>query len=151
MNWSNVILMANLASCLYMTGLIWMVQVVHYPLFAKVGAGQFVEYQHRHQILTTWVVGPPMLVEMLAASIMLVIRPPLLCFTWALIGWILLLMIWCSTAFLQVPCHQQLTGGFDAQAHLRLVSSNWVRTLGWTARSAILIWSISCLLGSTSK
>ena len=64
----NVLLIANLISTWYMVGLIWMVQIVHYPLFGKVGPDQFVGYQISHQSLTTLVVGPPMLVEIVTAT-----------------------------------------------------------------------------------
>lgn len=37
MNWPITILLANVVSTLFMVGLIWMVQIVHYPLFDDVG------------------------------------------------------------------------------------------------------------------
>ena len=38
---AEFIVLLQLASTLAMVGLIWFVQVVHYPLFEKVGAGGF--------------------------------------------------------------------------------------------------------------
>lgn len=58
-----LILALNLVSTLFMVGLIWFVQIVHYPLFKSVGESEFVEYQLQHQKLTTWVVAGPMLLE----------------------------------------------------------------------------------------
>ena len=58
-----VLLSLHLAATAVMTGLIWFVQVVHYPLFAAVGAEQFVAYEVAHQRRTSFVVGLPMLVE----------------------------------------------------------------------------------------
>ena len=46
-----------------MTGLIWFVQVVHYPLFERVAVQIFASYQQAHQRLTTWVVAPALLVQ----------------------------------------------------------------------------------------
>ena len=37
----TLILLGHLAATLFMVGVIWFVQVVHYPLFAKVGATAF--------------------------------------------------------------------------------------------------------------
>lgn len=34
--WAKWLLLLNLASALFMTGLIWFVQVVHYPLFERI-------------------------------------------------------------------------------------------------------------------
>jgi hypothetical protein len=57
------VLLANLAATLFMVGVIWFVQVVHYPLFSRVGSEKFSLYPKAHSRLTTYVVGPPMLVE----------------------------------------------------------------------------------------
>jgi hypothetical protein len=55
--------------------------------------------------------------------------------------------IWCSTAFLQVPIHNQLAQGYDAGLVSRLVTTNWIRTVAWTLRSGIVLWWISRSLG----
>ena len=64
------LLIVHAAATWFMTGLIWFVQIVHYPLFAKVGALAFKEYEHDHQRKTTWVVAPVMLIEAAAASVL---------------------------------------------------------------------------------
>lgn len=53
-----LVLLAHAAATLFMVGLIWFVQVVHYPLFAKVGPDVFVPYAASHGNLTGLVVGP---------------------------------------------------------------------------------------------
>jgi hypothetical protein len=58
----KLVLLAHLAVTLFMLGVIWFVQVVHYPLFAKVGQEGFTLYSKAHSHLTGYVVGPPMLV-----------------------------------------------------------------------------------------
>ena len=57
MNASHFVLLANVAATLFMVGLIWMVQVVHYPLLDGVGEQNYVRYQQRHQSNITYVVG----------------------------------------------------------------------------------------------
>ena len=56
---SAFVLYLHAASTLSMVGLIWFVQVVHYPLFARVEQG-FIAYEQIHQQRTTWVVAPLM-------------------------------------------------------------------------------------------
>ena len=139
---ANLILCLNFISTWYMVGLIWMVQAVHYPLFSRVGAEHYVDYQQLHQKWITPVVGVPMIVELVTAILLLKYLPstasPSL--VWVALG--LLIVVWLSTAFLQVPCHNQLSQSFDEQAHRRLVSSNWIRTVSWTLRGAILAWLV---------
>ena len=60
---SDLLIFMHLAATLFMTGLIWFVQVVHYPLMAQVPKQHFKAFQQAHVTRTTWVVGPPMLLE----------------------------------------------------------------------------------------
>ena len=52
-----------------------MVQVVHYPLFSKVGEAGFTAYEAAHTRLISYIVGPPMLVEGVCALILLFAPP----------------------------------------------------------------------------
>jgi hypothetical protein len=38
-----------------------------------------------------------------------------------------------------VPQHAVLARGFDADAHASLVTTNWVRTVAWSARGLMLL------------
>ncbi len=58
----------------------------------------------------------------------------------------LVVIIWLSTAFIQVPCHEKLVAGFDQAAHKWLVISNWIRTMAWTARGAVVTWMLVRML-----
>jgi hypothetical protein len=147
------LLAVQLYATLNMTGLIWFVQIVHYPLFDGVGGAQFAEYSRRHQRWTTLVVGPLMLLEAGSATA-LVLRPPAsspLWMPWAGIG--LLLLIWLVTAAVSVPAHGRLERGFDRRTHRVLVWTNWLRTVGWTLRSGValaMIWPALASLGAAA-
>lgn len=127
----------------FMTGVIWFVQLVHYPLMSRVGLEEFARYEAIHTRRTGWIVGPPMLIEA-ATALLVVLRPRAdIPAGQAWLGLALLSAIWLSTAFLQVPQHRRLEQGFDAAAHARLVRSNWIRTTAWTGRSLLLFsWLI---------
>lgn len=123
-----------------LVGLIWTVQLVQYPLFSRIGADAFVAYHQHYSARITWVVGPLMLAE-LATAMLLVYRPPAgVPSAPAWLGLGLVVLIWLSTALLQVPQHNVLSGGFDAEAHRLLVASNWLRTFLWTARGGLVLW-----------
>ncbi len=134
-----LLLSVHLLATAAMVGLIWFVQVVHYPLFAAVGADEFVAYEQAHQRRTAYVVGPPMAVEGVTALVLLVAAPdgvgPLL--PW--LGAALLAVIHASTVFLQVPAHAALAQSPDRRTIDRLVRTNWIRTIGWTARGAVAV------------
>ncbi len=129
----------HLLGAFYMTGLIWFVQLSHYPLMNRVPPSDYPAYQRAHMFRTTWAVGPMMLLEAGTAAGLLYVRPESVSLTVAVINLLLLLLIWVSTAALQVPCHRRLEQGFDAEVHHKLVATNWIRTVLWTVRAAILV------------
>lgn len=138
-NLERTVLLLHVAATLFMVGAIWFVQVVHYPLMAQVGADEFCDYEAAHVRLTSWVVVPPMLVE-LATGVVLAGRPPVsLGPGWCWGGLLLLLLIWASTALLQVPRHKALSAGFDSTQHGALVLTNWARTAAWTLRGGLVL------------
>lgn len=140
------VFLAHVAATWMMVGLIWFVQIVHYPLFAQVGTNRFAEYEIAHSRWTTWVVGPPMLVEAATALVLLLAKPERISSVHLWLGIILLLIIWLSTAFLQVPQHEILTRGFAADAHRFLVTSNWIRTVAWTLRGVLVLTMLACVM-----
>ena len=124
----------HFAATVFMTGVIVFVQVVHYPLMARVGEAGYRVYQEAHMRRTTWVVFPAMTLELATAVGLAVLRwgtpdTPL-----TLVGLGLLGVLWVSTGLVQAPLHGRLVPGFDAEIHRRLVRSNWVRTVAWGLR-----------------
>jgi hypothetical protein len=142
----DALVLAHAAATLIMLGVIWIVQLVHYPLFARVGAETFSTYQAEHMTRITWIVFPAMTVELVTAVALLWWAPAGLpaWLVWTGLG--LVALIWGSTGVLQVPLHRTLTDGFDAAAHQRLVATNWIRTAAWTARGGLVIWMLAALL-----
>lgn len=134
------ILLIHFIATWYMVGLIWFVQLVHYPLFSKVDQQSHCAYHKAHVFWTTWAVGPAMLTE-LFFSIALYYHPRLpSLLTLSNLG--LLGLIWLSTATLQVPCHERLSTGFEARIHRTLVFSNWIRTVGWSVKGGLALYLI---------
>lgn len=138
----KLLVLVNLACSLYMTGLIWFVQVVHYPLFAQVGAVEFPGYEAGHSFRTTIVVAPVMLLELLVSVLLVVYAPAGMerWVVWAAAG--MTAVVCASTFFVQVPLHEQLAAAFVREAQEWLARSNWIRTIGWTVRSGLLLWAV---------
>lgn len=133
------ILLVHAATTLVLAGLIWTIQVVHYPLMAQVGEGTFTRYHQEHARRITWLVGPLMLAELTVAVAIFLWPPGQVAAVLATTGLVLLAGIWLATAALAVPAHARLARGPDADAHRRLVRTNWVRTLAWSARGAVAL------------
>ncbi|MFK7820261.1 MAG: hypothetical protein AB8G99_16180, partial [Planctomycetaceae bacterium] len=95
--------------------------------------------------LTTYVVMPVMLVELATAILLVSMSAP----GTRLLPWIglsLLIIVWLSTWALQVPAHQALQAGFSADQCAKLVNTNWIRTVAWTGRVAVLCFMLYRML-----
>ena len=137
---TKIILILQIASTLVLVGVIWIIQLVQYPFFSEVRADNFQKYHAAHTFWITPIVAPAMIVEILT-SIFIIFYPPenidskLLYF-----GLFLAIVVWLSTFFLQVPMHNKLALGFDAEAHKTLVNTNWIRTIAWSVRGALVLF-----------
>ena len=69
-----LILLVQAVSTFAMTAVIWFVQLVQYPSFAKVDPSAFVEFHAFHSARITLIGGPLMLAELFSAFA-LVLRP----------------------------------------------------------------------------
>jgi hypothetical protein len=138
----TALLVLQLGATAAMTGLIWFVQVVHYPLYRAVGVEGFAAYEAAHTRLTSFVVGPLMGVETAAAVLIAVLSVPGLGWALPLAGLLALLLIHVATAAFSVPAHRVLTDGYDAAVASRLVRTNWMRTGLWTARLVLAAWML---------
>lgn len=127
----------HLAATAFMAGVIWYVQLVHYPLMEGWPHDDFARWEAAHRGQTGLVVVPAMLVEGLSAILILALRPCGVDRRLAWIGGGLLLAVWASTFVIQVPLHERLSAGWDASAHAWLVESNWLRTALWSARLVV--------------
>jgi hypothetical protein len=137
----RILISLQLLSTLAMFGLIWFVQVVHYPLFLQVGTQQFAAYEAAHANRTAYVVAPFMLLELATACLLLLprLRPPGVGASGAWLGAALVAIVWMSTALVQVPLHNRLHAAYRPEIIRRLVATNWIRTAAWTARAALVL------------
>jgi len=125
------------AATLFLAGMIWTIQVVHYPLFAAVGESSFPAYEAAHSSRITWVIVVPWALQGVT-TVLLLLAPPEGVPRW---------MVWTAavlaaipvvvTIAYSVPAHAVLGAGFEADAHRRLVSTNWLRTTAWTAHGVV--------------
>ena len=135
-------LLLQVGTTLFMVGLIWFVQVVHYPLFSQVGREEFRRYEMDHQRLTTWVVAPLMLTELMTAILLIWARPAGVGALSVWLGLALLTSIWLVTYTVQVPQHASLVMSYDPAVQQRLVQGNWYRTVAWTTRGLLVLWMV---------
>ena len=117
-----------------MTGIIWQVQLLTYPQFFNVSSESFPAYHQSHTLRMGIIVGPPMVVELLLALLT----------AWQLRSGVsivalgLVIALWVTTALIHVPLHNHLARGYDRPAIRKLITTNWLRTIFWSARTILL-------------
>ncbi len=127
-------ILINLLLTWFLIGLIWVVQVVHYPTFRFFKEGDFLPFHHFHTKSITKIVVGTMIAELALGAWL----------TWQqqfsmdyLIPFLMLLGIWASTFFIQIPLHTRLAERRNEKEIERLINSNWIRTVLWTFKG---IW-----------
>ena len=104
----------------------------------------------KHTQWITPIVGPLMLIE-LGTAFWLAQTPPAALPVWQIwTGLGLVMVIWASTALLQIPLHNSLGRGLDVEAIQKLVTGNWVRTIAWSVRSVLVLWWVQLLVQESS-
>jgi len=131
------ILVIHIAATFIMVGVIWLVQLVHYPLMSFVEASRFSEFEQLHQVKIFWIVAPTMFVEGITAIWLAITWPSDWRRVWMRFGLLLVALIWLSTIFIQIPLHDALQSKFLESDLDRLVASNWIRTIAWSLRGAV--------------
>jgi hypothetical protein len=136
------VLLANLAATGVLIGLIWTVQVVHYPLFSAVGPAAWPTYAAAHARRITILVLPYMLLELGTSLLLLWMHPAALPLPSVWLGVALVAAVWISTVAWQGPLFAKLAARWDPAIHRALVLSNWMRTALWTARGSLALWML---------
>jgi len=119
-----------------MVGIIWVIQLLHYPTFHFIKESDYVKFQHFHMQRISFIVVPVMILELLSAFILVYYIPSNL-LTLCLI---ILLVIWLITFVFFTKLHQSLLDGYDKKIVDKLVRINWSRTVLWSLRLIILIY-----------
>ena len=124
----------------FLTGLIWVVQLLQYPMFADLNPTQFARAHAFHSRRITILVAPAMLVELCSAAFLVTRLGP--AHLAATTGFILVLVNWIATASIMIPLHNRLAGQEDVAKNVPLlVRWNWIRTITWSTRAVIcLLW-----------
>lgn len=139
---NTMTLLLQIFCCFFLTGLIWVIQLLHYPSFHYVDTA-FADFHQFHSTRISLIVIPLMILE-LGSGIFLAIHNPQK-YGLNLLG---IGLIWLSTFLLSVPLHNQLALVRDSAVISQLVLTNWPRTLLWSLRSGFWIYELALICES---
>jgi len=140
------LLIAHLASTLFMVGMIWTIHYVHYPLFAHVGKSTYIAFQSEHVnrigklLLLPWLTEGMTLLAVLILAFLgkrRDLRVPAFLNGLGMAIALIISGVWSA------PAHGELADGFDAAVHDRLMTANLVRSFAWTLCGICAVWIVT--------
>ena len=143
---AEVAAVAQVVGSVGMFGVIWVMQVVHYPLMRFVSGEQFARFETAHRVRISRVVGPLMLIEGVCVLAFLFAPPASLAWWLPWVGAGVEAVAIGTTAFVSAPLHERLNAHFNTATLDRLIATNWIRTIAWTGRAAVAITMLVAVL-----
>lgn len=140
----NLLLILNLASSLFLAGLIWTIQIVHYPIFHRLETDNFADHIHFHKGAISLLVVPVMTIELGTSAWLAWFASSNLIYHQT--GFVTVIIIWLITFFVQVPLHSRLSVARNEKAINHLVKTNWLRTILWSVKAALILTIVHKML-----
>ena len=135
---TNFLIDIHLLSTSIMVGVIWVIQLLHYPSFHFIQKSNYSKFQQFHMDRISLIVIPAMVIEFITGIMMLQFGfSSNILFISSLF---ILLIIWGITFVFFTKMHQGLMIGYDEVIVNRLISINWSRTLLWSLRLLVLCY-----------
>ena len=145
-----VALYANTIATAVMVGVIWFVQVVHYPLLSLVPVESASAVAVEHQRRTGWVVMLPMTIEGVTTLLLLAMVPAGVAWFVPWLAGIPIAVALGATVLLSVPRHARMASNPDPTVGRELVTTNWVRTIAWSLRGLVAAGMLLATLAERS-
>ena len=133
----NVVFFSHLICSAIMVGVIWVIQLVHYPAFHFIDKGMYASFQKFHMNSISLIVVPVMILELATGVLLLVGNSKNILI---IISFSLLILIWAITGIFFSGAHGKLILGYNTLVVDKLVSMNWIRTILWTLKMLLLLF-----------
>ena len=137
---NNFVLLGHLIFTSIMTGVIWVIQIVHYPSFHFIEKELYTAFQKFHMNKISIIVIPIMLAELITGMMLFLDRSSKSPFL--IISFVILVLIWLITGVFFSKAHNELMTGYQKLVVNQLVVMNWIRTLLWTLRLLLLTYFV---------
>jgi hypothetical protein len=138
----TALLLANLAATLFLTGLAWSLALVQLPILLRGDYSELARQLALHRRLNSRLMALPMSIEFATAAWLDFAPPGGTNRSLFSLGVGLVCVVGYATVWYSL-LHRQLTRGYNRPAMDRMRMWNLVRTLCWTARSALLLWIVN--------
>ncbi len=132
----NIVFFSHLIFSAIMVGVIWVIQLVHYPAFHFIDKDMYASFQKFHMNSISLIVVPVMILELATGVLLLAGNSKNILI---IISFSLLILIWAITGIFFSGAHGKLITGYNVLVVDKLVSMNWIRTILWTLKMLLLL------------
>ncbi|MDC0630613.1 hypothetical protein OAP42_00795 [Candidatus Marinimicrobia bacterium] len=122
-----------------MVGVIWIVQLVHYPTFLFIDEQKSYDFQKFHMSRISYIVMPAMTTELFSGIYIYIYSNMAIDSNLFLLALTILIINWIITALVFVKMHNKLLINYKIEIISLLVKWNWLRTLLWSVRLILLL------------
>ena len=129
----------HLVSTSFMVGVIWIVQLVHYPTFLFIDEQKSYDFQKFHMSRISYIVMPAMTTELFSGIYIYIYSNMAIDSNLFLLALTILIINWIITALVFVKMHNKLLINYKIEIISLLVKWNWLRTLLWSVRLILLL------------
>ena len=129
----------HLVSTSFMVGVIWIVQLVHYPTFLFIDEQKSNDFQKFHMSRISYIVMPAMTTELFSGIYIYKYSNMAIDSNLFLLSLTILIINWIITALVFVKMHNKLLINYKIEIISLLVKWNWLRTLLWSVRLILLL------------
>ena len=116
----------------FMFGLILTTQIVSYPMFLK-AEENFSVYHMSYVNKISTIAAPLMIIELFLSLLFII----LLQSYFAISIFLIMILIFLSTFFIQVPIHEKLKNNYNIYLCNKLINTNWIRVFLWLSKCII--------------
>lgn len=149
---STWILILCLLASGYCMGVVWIAQLVDYPLYLAVPPSSFPAYFAKFNEAIVFPVIFALSVGWIISVVLILNRPREIpaWAAWSAAGLALLGFI--ASAAFEFPYNQQLMAeGFNEAAINAKITGNWFRLVPWTIQAGLVAWMVNSVIASRSK
>ncbi|GAA3170759.1 MULTISPECIES: hypothetical protein [Streptomyces] len=142
---SGALLLVHFVAVLYTTGFVWTLQLMDYPMVARLKGAASAAYMDQHNHMFWRVLAPGLFTAGLTGLVMLIVRPAVVPLAVVVAFLVLMAAIMVLSGAVATPDRNALAQHFDTATHAHLLKVSWIRTLaftGWSALSGWMIWRL---------
>ena len=128
----------------YNAGVLWAMQLMHYPLYSLIGEAEFERYIVANNRAAIAAAIVPAVASIIGAALLCWRRPAAVPLAAAALALVLALGVLASSLLWQAGIHAELARHGKSLALIeRLVATNWVRTVLDTLQLGTAVWMLS--------